>query len=88
MVRYFEITGSIQRKKVSVSVAWQVNEFQEDLWDGHITKLQFPELYSFTSNPNAGMHEVMQTKDFTRFFQLLVSEGAYDQLLQILASND
>jgi len=52
----------------------------DDLWNGHVRKLQFPELYSFAKNKSISLSKALGTVTFHDLFILPVSIEAYNQL--------
>ena len=52
----------------------------DDLWNGHVRKLQFPELYSFAKNKSISLSKALGTVTFHDLFSLPVSIEAYNQL--------
>ena len=63
----------------------------DDLWNGGVPKLQFPELYSFTEKKSITIQEAKELSQLHTIFHLPLSEEAfaqYENLLDNLATTD
>ena len=56
-----------------------------DMWEGHILKLEYPHLFSFAKNQNITVQEAMQAQPFYQLFHSPLSEQAYHQLGDLLS---
>jgi hypothetical protein len=57
--------------------------FWEDLWNGRILKLSYPELYSFVKNKNITVTSMTALGELQHGFSLPLSEIAYDQFCEV-----
>jgi hypothetical protein len=57
--------------------------FWEDLWNGLVPKLSFPELFSFTRKPKITLAEVKAAPNLHDLFHLPLSVEAFSQLKQL-----
>jgi hypothetical protein len=71
--------------------------FWQDMWNGKVLKLTYPQLFSFTFMEQISLSSVLHQENFHDIFQLPLSEEAYDQyceldlilqLIQVTSDND
>jgi hypothetical protein len=55
----------------------------DDIWNGQIRKLQFPELYSYAKNKSISLSKAHGTATFHDLFSLPLSVEAYNQLHEL-----
>ena len=56
----------------------------DDLWNGGVPKLQFPELYSFTKKKSITIQEAKELSQLHTIFHLPLSEEAFAQYENLL----
>jgi hypothetical protein len=65
----------------SVSIAnGQTCLLWDDLWNGQVSKIKFPELYSFAKNKSINLNTTQNAPVLHDFFNLPVSVEAYARL--------
>jgi len=57
--------------------------FFNDLIDGEILSSKFPRLFSFTSNPDISVQQIMLAEDLDSIFDLPLTPNVYDELLDL-----
>jgi hypothetical protein len=57
--------------------------FWDDLWFGQVPKHVFPELYSFTKNPNMSLQTAKLSLSLIQTFHLPLSIEAHHQFIQL-----
>lgn len=55
----------------------------DDLWNGQVRKLQFPQLYSFAENKTISLSKTQNTTAFHDLFSLPVSVEAFTQMQEL-----
>ena len=61
----------------SIVILWN------DHWDGEILSVKFSLLFSFASNPDISIQQIMQVEDLDSIFELPLCPRAYDELLDL-----
>jgi hypothetical protein len=80
---YSKTLGQIQRYGLGFSSEWGILSFLDDLWFGVVPKHAFPELYSFTKNPNMTLQTARMSPSLIQTFHLPLSTEAYQQFIQL-----
>jgi hypothetical protein len=57
--------------------------FWQDLWNGQVLKLTYPQLHSFAKNDKVSLKTILQLDNIQSHFNLPLSEEAYKQLCDL-----
>jgi hypothetical protein len=58
--------------------------FWQDLWNGHVLKLSFPQLHSYAKNDKVSVFSILQLDNIQNHFKLPLSEVAYEQYCELM----
>ncbi|TVU06152.1 hypothetical protein EJB05_49350, partial [Eragrostis curvula] len=75
----------IEYRGISTCIVGRGNtvSFWHDLLHDEILSVKYPRLFSFAKNPNASVHEVINTESIEELFNLPLTQEALDELLLI-----
>lgn len=58
--------------------------FWQDLWNGQVLKLAYPQLHSYAKNDKVCLHTILHLDNIQNHFNLPLSEVAYEQYCDLI----
>jgi hypothetical protein len=58
--------------------------FWQDLWNGQVLKLAYPELHSYAKNDMVSLLSILHLDNIQNYFNLPLSEVAYEQYCDLI----